>query len=348
MLKIGLIGIGFMGRGHLDHYNQLIAEGFPLQVTAICDIDDKKFRGEFVPGNLSMGQDKYDFSRYNLYTDVNEMLDKEQFDYVDICLPTYLHADVSVRAMERGLDVLCEKPMALTGDECMRMIESAKRNNRKLMIGQCLRFWPHYLVLKDYIDNGTFGRVNSAYFFRGGHTPRWSYQNWMVNKAQSGGCILDQHIHDVDLVNWLFGMPESVSTLGRVIVPGSGYDVMSTNYIYPDGKVINGQGDWTLNGDNGFIMEYRVNFEKGNLIMKDYKVFIHPNDAPKFEAVLDAGAGHYYEIKYFAECVLHDKPISVASPESTMDTIRLAEAEVASADQNGALVRLGAYSGSQV
>lgn len=340
MLKIGLFGIGFMGRGHLDHYTRLANEGFPLQVAALCDIDEKKFKGEFVPGNLDMGQDRYDFSLYNLYTDIDEMLEKETFDYVDICLPTYLHPEVTVKALDRGLHVLCEKPMALNNADCIRMIEAAKRNDRKLMIGQCLRFWPHYVLLKDYIDSGRFGKLNSAYFFRGGHTPRWSYENWMVKKDKSGGCILDQHIHDVDLVNWLFGMPEAVSTLGRVVVPGSGYDVMSTNYIYPDGKVINAQGDWTLNGGNGFIMEYRVNFEQGNLMMIGGKVLVHPNGQPKFEAELDSGVGHFYEIKYFAECVLNDKPIEIATPESTMDTIRLAETEVASADRKGALVKV--------
>ncbi len=327
-----------MGRGHLDHYIRLQAEGDPLEVTAICDIDDKKFKGEFVSGNLDMGQDRYDFSQYNLYTNIDEMLEKEQFDFVDICLPTYLHSETTIKALDRGLHVLCEKPMALSEEECDRMIEAAKRNDRKLMIGQCLRFWPHYLVLKDYVDSGKFGKVNSAYFFRGGHTPRWSYENWMVKKEKSGGCILDQHIHDVDLVNWLFGMPEAVSTLGRVVVPGSGYDVMSTNYIYPDGKVINAQGDWTLNGDNGFIMEYRVNFEKGNLILKDYIVFIHPNEDPKIQAELEPGVGHYFEIKYFVECILNDKPIEVSTPESTADTIRLALTEVASADRNGSIV----------
>lgn len=345
MLKVGLFGIGFMGRGHLDHYLRLIEEGMPLQLTALCDIDEKKFRGEFVEGNLDMGQNRYDFSKYNLYTDIDKMLEAEEFDFVDICLPTYLHADVTVKALDRGIHVLCEKPMALTAEECARMIDAAERNDRKLMIAQCLRFWPHYLVLKEYVDNGKLGAVNSAYFFRGGQTPKWSYRNWMLEKDKSGGCILDQHIHDVDLVNWLFGLPESVSTTGRVVIPGSGYDVMSTNYIYPDGKVVNAQGDWTLNGDNGFIMEYRVNFEKGNLLMKDYKVFIHENGEPKVEAELDSGVGHYYEIKYFAECVMNDRPIETATPESTKDTIRLGLAEVASADRNGTPVRLDSIAG---
>ena len=90
MLKVGLIGIGFMGRGHLDNYIRLESEGFPVKLVAICDIDEDKFQNKFVPGNIDVGNAKYDFSKYNLYTDIDEMLEKEELDYVDIALPTYL------------------------------------------------------------------------------------------------------------------------------------------------------------------------------------------------------------------------------------------------------------------
>jgi len=227
--------------------------------------------------------------------------------------------------------------MACTSDECRQMIEAAEKNGRKLMIGQCLRFWPEYEILKEYVDSGKFGKVTGAYFYRGGGSPIWSYQNWLLQKDKSGGCLLDQHIHDVDTINWLFGKPDKVSTIAKNVIPGSGYDIVFTNYIYEDGKVINAQDDWTLNGDYGFEMLYRVNFEKGNLIFKDGKLTINPNDGKSFVPEHPNEMGYYREIRYFIDCIINNEQITVAPPESTMKTIIIAEAEETSADNKGAL-----------
>jgi predicted dehydrogenase len=338
MLKVGLIGIGFMGRGHLDNYIRLESEGYPVKLTAICDIDEKKFKGEFIPGNIDVGAGKYDFSKYHLYTDMDEMLEKEELDYVDIALPTYLHAEATIKALNKGFHVLCEKPMALSSKECESMIQAAKANNRKLMVAQCLRFWPHYEYLKECVESGRYGKALGGYFFRGGGTPQWSYENWLQNKEKSGGCLLDQHIHDVDTINWLFGKPDYVSTLARNVIPGSGYDIVSTNYFYGDGKVINAQDDWTLQGDFGFEMLFRVNFEKANLVYQGGVLKVNPTDGEGFIPELPEDLGYYREMKYFAEAIMKDTPILTATPESTMDTIKIAEGEVRSADQNGKLI----------
>ncbi len=335
MLKAGLIGIGFMGRGHLDIYERFEKENYPVKLTAICDVDGEKFKGKFLPGNIDVGNSKYDFSKYRLYTDVDEMLEKEELDFVDIALPTYLHAEVAVKALNKGLHVLCEKPMALTSADCARMIEAARRNGKKLMIAQCLRFWPEYEVLKEYVDSGRFGKVTGAYFFRGGSTPRWSYQNWLLDEKRSGGCILDQHIHDVDMINWLFGKPRYVSTIAANVIPGSGFDILSTNYIYPDGKVVNAQDDWTLNGSYGFQMLYRVNFEKGNIIYEQGVLKVNPYDGEGFTPEISKESGYYREIVYFTQALMNNTPVEVAAPESTMATIEIAEAEVESAKNGG-------------
>lgn len=335
MLKVGLIGIGFMGRGHLDNYIRLESEGFPVKLVAICDIDPAKFENKFIQGNIDIGTKKYDFSKYRLYTNLDEMLEKEELDYVDICLPTYLHAEAAIKALDRGMHVLCEKPMALNSKECAEMIEAAKRNNKKLMIGHCLRFWPAYEYLKECVETERFGKFLEGYFYRGGGTPKWSYENWLLKKEKSGGCILDQHIHDVDTINWLFGKPSAVSTIARNVIPGSGYDIVSTNYIYPDGKVINAQDDWTLQGDYGFEMLFRVNFERGNLIFQNGVLKVNPNEDKSFIPELSKEMGYYREIRYFAECILNDKPITVAPPESSKETIEIVEAEIKSADNKG-------------
>ena len=335
MIKIGLIGLGFMGHAHLDNYIRLESEGVPVKLVAICDIDKSKFEGKGVAGNIAVGNGEYDFLKYNLYTEIDEMLAKEELDYVDIALPSYLHAEMSIKALNKGLHVFCEKPMALKSEDCQKMIDAAKSNNRLLMIGQCLRFWPEYEYLKECIETEKFGKVLSGYFFRGGTTPTWSYEGWLLQKEKSGGCLFDQHIHDVDTINWLFGTPDSVSTIAKNVIKGNGYDIVSTNYLYDDGKVINAQDDWTLNGDYGFEMTYRVNFEKGNLVLGRDGLKVNPNDGKGFTPDLSKDTGYYRELKYFGESILNNKTLDRIVPETAMKTIKIAEAEQASADERG-------------
>ena len=250
MLRVGLVGIGFMGRGHLDQYIRLMKEGAPVKLVAVCDIDGNKFNNVFIKGNMeNVGCGTYDFSPYHCYTDFDEMIANEELDYVDMPLPTYLHSYYAIKAMKAGLNVLCEKPMARTPEQCQMMIDTAKATGKTLMIAQCLRFWPAYETLKHYVDSGELGKPVFARLYRGGSTPAWSYQDWLKDEVRSGGCLLDQHVHDVDTIQWLFGVPEAVSTLGCEALPGAGFDAVSTNYRFPEGFVCTAQDDWSQNGD---------------------------------------------------------------------------------------------------
>ena len=148
-LKAGLIGVGSMGRGHLDNYVKLLKEDSDIELVALCDIDEKKFTNYKADFNLGpVGEDGYDFDRFRLYTDLDDLLENESLDMVTIALPTYLHAWATVKCLDKGINVLCEKPMATTYEDCLRMIEASERNGKFLMIGQCLRFATPYLALK--------------------------------------------------------------------------------------------------------------------------------------------------------------------------------------------------------
>lgn len=336
MLRIGLVGFGFMGRMHFDNYVRLMEEGYPVSLRAICDLRIAELKDAKADGNMSTARDVYDLTAYHLYEELETMLAENELDAIDLCVPTYLHAEMACSLLERGYHVFCEKPMGRTSAEARRMAETAERSGRKLMIGQCLRFWPGYEYLKETVESGRFGQVTEGYFYRGSGAPK----DWFLDEKLSGGSILDMHIHDTDMISYLFGKPEKVSTLGRNVLPGSGYDLCSTHYFYQDGKVVNAQVDWTLEGDFGFYMGYRVNFERGNLVFDGAQLQVNPNHEPGYTAELSPDAGYYRELVYFLDAVIHDKPIVVCTPESAAESLEIIEAEVRSADAQGEWVVL--------
>lgn len=344
MFKVGLVGIGAMGRGHLEQYIRLMSEGAPVELVALCDVDPARFEKLSEAGDLNIrgvGKEKIDPAKFHLYSNMDDMIANEALDYVDLVIPTYLHAEYSIRAMRAGLNVMCEKPMALTPAECQSMIDVQKETGKQLMIGQCLRFWPAYEKLKEYVDNGTFGKVTCAYFARSGGTPANSFENWLQDEKRSGGCILDQHVHDVDTIEWIFGEPEAVSTRGINIIPGAGLDAVSTHYRYAGDMVINAQDDWAMNGkDMHFQMLFRVNFEKGAIVYERGKLVIYPNGENSFEPDLGSDYGYYRELRYFLDRLADHKPIETAPLASTRNTIRIATAERLSAQRRGEWVSI--------
>jgi predicted dehydrogenase len=215
------------------------------------------------------------------------------------------------------------------------MVEAAKAVQKKLMIGHCLRFWPEYEFLKHVVDNGKYGKVRTASFYRGGNAPGWSYENWMLEVDKSGGALVDLHIHDVDMINWLFGKPEAVSALCS-----EAYDIVSAHYRYEDGKIIHAQADLSLPGEVGFEMSYRVHMEKATLIYRDFKLTIYPREGSPWVYEHDGKLGHYHEIKYFAECLLKDEAVLTSLPEDSLLALQIVEAERISSFQDGQFVAI--------
>ena len=166
----------------------------------------------------------------------------------------------------------------------------------------------------------------------------WSHQDWLLDEHRSGGCLLDQHVHDVDIINDLFGPPEAVSSLGRNAIPGSGFDSISTHYLY-DGFTVAAQDDWCLHAP--FSMEYRAHFERGSLVFRGGAVTAYPAGGEAYVAEDSAEAGYYFEIKYFVERLSAGMAVDRCLPESTAESIRIAAAEHKSAKLRGEWVAVG-------
>ncbi|MBE6650551.1 MAG: Gfo/Idh/MocA family oxidoreductase [Ruminococcaceae bacterium] len=338
MLKMGLVGLGGMGRGHLTQLEKLMADGVGIELVALCDIDPKAFGKVKTSLNLEgMEKSDYDFSKYHCYDNVDEMLANEKLDLVNVVVPTYEHSTVACKVMNAGVNCLCEKPMAISISQCQLMIDTAKKNNVRLMIGQCLRFWGEWVVLKDFFTSGRLGAPIGGFYYRNGGTPT---KDWYLCREKGGGALFDQHIHDVDMVNYLYGVPKAVSTVGKIVIPGSGYDTCATNYIYDENYCVHTENLW-VNHESGFRHGFRADFEEGTVVFdeKGFRAFSKGYKAIDLPAVPQLG-GHYPEIKYFVELIENNGINTINPPESSLDTIRIALAEAKSADLGGAIVEL--------
>ncbi len=331
-LRVAMLGYGGIARSHKNAYDAIKKRGLPIKLVAICDINSGQFE-KASETNLGV-EEKTSFEGISLYTSDDEMLAKEDIDIVDICLPTYLHCQYTVKMLNAGKNVQCEKPMALNIEQCAEMLEAAKKSGKKLMIGQCLRFSKDYLFLKECIDSGIYGKVKYAEFERLSMLPAWSFENWFYKTELCGGCALDLHIHDVDMIRFLFGEPEAVSATACNDVLQWQY--INSNFFYGDGKLVHATASFLEPALKPFKAGFRVRFDKAEILYEDWKITVYPIDGKPFEPEIE-------ESDYMA-----DEQITMARlvsevgiennsnpPESAMKSVELVKQLCKSADNGG-------------
>jgi len=334
LIKVGIIGNGKIAKEHVDSYAKL-AESGKAVLEVFCDLRPEAMEG---------------LENVRIYTDWKEMLEQEQgkLDFVDICLPTFLHREVSITAMEKGYHVLCEKPMARTEEDARAMLEASKRTGKTLMIAHCNRFMLALQKIRNMVKNEELGKVRSAEFYRGGvdYTTTFTANSWFYNGELSGGGMLDTHVHDVDLIRWIFGVPEAVSAMASSVVTRGGFDAMTVNYIFPNGTFVNALCDWTISKDKFNTRTTRVNFENGYVFCDrtpGREAFVKVDKEGNVEELTGhlGQAVYYNEIAYYVDCLEKGLPVTMCPPEETVDAIRIALAEIESASRRGERVCIG-------
>lgn len=329
MLKAGLIGFGGIVKGaHLPGYKALEAMG-KVKLVAACDIRPEAFT-EGVQLNIGGGEGGA--ADIHTYTDLEEMLKNEELDFIDIAVPTYLHKKYAVDMLNRGYLVMSEKPMALTYEDCQEMVAAS---NGRLMIGQCLRFSPDYLYLKKLIEDGTYGKVTGGTFRRLSGPPMWGWDNWFMDPSRSGGVIFDLHIHDLDIIRFLFGEPKAVSCVagGHQIVE----DAFAVSRMDYDGMSIFAEGRWDQQ-QMPFVADYRVSFEKANVVLENGVVTVYPYEGESFKADITPADMYMKELEYITDIFVNGEPNLQNPPESAAESIRLAVTLKQSADKGGEIL----------
>lgn len=312
MLKVGLVGVGGISAAHIPSWGAVEN----AELVALCDI-----RPEMM--------EKYPNMRH--YTDLDEMLAKEDLDILDICLPTYLHVGAAVKAMEKGIHVISEKPISLKEEDVQRAYSAAKKNNVKFMVAQVLRFWPEYELIKELYDSKKYGKLLSGYMSRLGIGPKWSWDNWMMDESRSGLVPYDLHIHDLDFMVYTFGQPANVQK-HRSKRPEQDY--ISAVYEYPE-FFITAETAWYA-APMPFAAGFRFQFEEALVTYKDGVCIIYQNDGKVIdlsavpEDSIDTSAinlvqtnAYAAEIRYFTDCVLQDKFPEKVKPEELQAVINI-------------------------
>lgn len=227
MIRIGLIGIGFMGYTHFEGARKLRGG----KITAIATRNKKRLAGDWrgIQGNFGPPAGKVDLTGIRGFTDYHDLLADPDIDLVDICLPTDLHEKVTLEALAAGKHVLVEKPISVERKAAERMVKAAAKHSRLLMVAQVLPYFPEFRFARECITGGRYGKLQAAHFRRVISTPQWSD---MANYRKLGGWGIDLHIHDNHFIGLTCGVPKGV--FARGIVEDGLVNHVHSQYIYDD------------------------------------------------------------------------------------------------------------------
>ena len=321
MIKTAVVGLGFMGQTHLACYRN----NPRAQVVAASDRNPRRLvSGAKVAGNIEANS-ALDLSGVATTTDIQSLIDDPDIDLIDFCLPTRQHAQFSIAALKAGKHVLCEKPLAWTVEECDQIIEAQQKSGKFLLVGQCLRFWPQYVEAHQRIAAGELGDIVYARFTRAGGAPSWSA--WLMDGAQSGGAVLDMHVHDVDAALWWFGQPNSIHTTG-LIRDGLPLKVDST-WNYDGGLQVHLHGGWDVNSSN-FAMAFEIVGNQASLYWDSSKgeaMQLYRDGKAQPIEVGDQSA-YQAEINYFLDCIDQNRAPQRITPQGSRLSVKMAREEL--------------------
>jgi predicted dehydrogenase len=260
--RVGVVGFGFMGQTHVRAYQSAARDGLPVVLDAVADLTGGPLTGlAQAKGNIRTGEAErlFDPAAVRTFRSARDLFAAGGLDAVSLCTPTDTHADLTRAALEAGLHVLLEKPVAVEAATAREMEDAERRTGRRVMPAMCMRFWPGWPWLRERITDGEFGRLLSLKFVRLGSRPDWSafYQD----NTRCGDAITDLHIHDVDFLCDVLGFPDRVLSIGSTSHVTSVYWFDRGPY---EGVKVTAEGGWLPSQGRGFRMRYVAEFERAS------------------------------------------------------------------------------------
>jgi predicted dehydrogenase len=205
MIRVAIVGVGAISNAHTNAY-LLFADR--CKIVALCDI---------MPDKCHERQKKCGLTGAQIFDTYEKMLEsmKGQIDLVSICTPPFAHAEVAINCLKAGVNVVVEKPMAASLEECDAMLAAQKASGKILACIAQNRFREPIIALKKTLESGLIGKVTHAqvdsFWWRGLHYyDLWWRGTW---KSEGGGCTLNHAVHHIDMLIWMLGLPEKVTAV---------------------------------------------------------------------------------------------------------------------------------------
>jgi predicted dehydrogenase len=328
-VNVGVVGLGFMGVMHIKAY-QLIRNA---RLVAVCDPVRQPVNGVLTDPGGNVGDAapvKLNMKQVQAYRELDQLLSDPGVDLVDVCVPTHLHPAVATAALKSRKHVLCEKPLARTSVQAKEIAAAADQAHGFFMPAMCMRFWPGWAWLKPAIAEKTYGEVLAARFRRVAEPPGWGRENYFKG-TQSGGALLDLHIHDTDFVQFCFGRPRSVFSSGLSKFSGA-IDHVVTQYQFDSGVLVSAEGSWLVTPGGGFNMAYTVHFEDATA---DYDL----SRGPEALKVVERGKkrpriikckgpdGYVRELQHMVDSIQNGVRPSIVTARDGLSAVQICEAE---------------------
>jgi predicted dehydrogenase len=320
MYKAAVIGLGGISGAHIPEWQKL--EG--VELVSGSDIN---------PEAVATAAEKYGLQGY---TDWRAMLDEQQPDLVSICTPPFLHREMTVECLQRGIHVLCEKPMAATVEDAEAMAEAAAEASARLMIAYCHRFHGPAMKMQELLAQGIIGR---PVFFRGSFTGMVNFTtNHRGSKQQAGGgALMDNGSHATDLYQFLLGPIRNVSCRAGTFLSDMETDDVGIILFEGQqgcfGEIIAG---YALPGE---FTQWLVTGEKGLLSLDNYfsgPVRFRPHDSQDWQEFACDNSQTRFDrmFPHFLQCVQTGaEPLSNA--RTALHVSRVLDAAYRAAQQPG-------------
>lgn len=323
MLKVGLIGVGGIGAVHAECWMKLTNKARLVAVADTCMEKALKYA---------------DRAGAKAYADGLELLEKEELDIVDICVPTFLHAEYVIQAAKHVENIMVEKPVCLTEREAEKLLQVQEQYGNRIQVGHVVRFNPAYKYLKEIVSKGSYGAVISGHFSRISPRPIWMKGHDDMNRT--GSMALDLHIHDADYIRYLMGAePEAMDSWGVRDKKGI-IQHICTSYRYGEAMLI-AEASWDYPESFSFEATYRVKLEQAAIVCDTKEtVTVYPNEGKPFVAeleppvIMDMGInvsdmGPYLsEINYFLDTILNNISEGIASLSESIASFRMVQNEI--------------------
>ena len=202
MIRVAIVGTGNIANAHIQAY---------LQFPERCHI---AYLVDIVPEKARRMREKYGLDA-EVFDDHQALLPLRDIDLVDVCTPPYVHAQISINCLRSGKNVVCEKPMAASLEECDQMLRARDESGKRLSIIAQNRFRQPIRNLKALLDSGLAGPVRCAQvdsFWWRGHCyyDLWWRGTW---EKEGGGCTLNHAVHHIDMLLWMMGLPQRVTSV---------------------------------------------------------------------------------------------------------------------------------------